>query len=85
MNEKTMVSDALAGINGDLKLFSDIIPQTENKKLKQCLKQMRSQCELSQEKLCQAAREKKYDIPPAKATREEIRQVRSLLTRSRIH
>ena len=46
MNEKTMVSDALAGVNGELKTFGDIIPQTENKELKQCLKQMRSQCEM---------------------------------------
>ena len=54
MNEKTMVSDALVGVNGELKTFGDIIPQTENKELKQCLKQMRSQCEMSQEKLYQA-------------------------------
>ena len=30
MNEKTMVSDALVGVNGELKTFGDIIPQTEN-------------------------------------------------------
>ena len=33
MNEKTMVSDALVGVNGELKTFGDIIPQTENKEL----------------------------------------------------
>ena len=27
MNEKTMVSDALVGVNGELKTFGDIIPQ----------------------------------------------------------
>ena len=32
-----MVSDALVGINGELKMFGDMIPQTENKELKQCL------------------------------------------------
>mgnify|MGYP006896653690 CR=1 FL=1 len=37
MNEKTMVSDALVGVNGELKMFGEIIPQTENKELKQCL------------------------------------------------
>ena len=34
MDEKTMVSDALVGINGELKMFGDMIPQTENKELK---------------------------------------------------
>ena len=34
MNEKTMVSDALVGVNGELKMFGDMIPQTENKELK---------------------------------------------------
>ena len=29
MDEKTMVSDALTGINGELKLFGDMIAQTE--------------------------------------------------------
>ena len=51
MDEKTMVSDALVGVNGELKMFGDMIPQTENKELKQCLKQIRNQCEMSQEKL----------------------------------
>ena len=49
MDEKTMVADALVGINGELKMFGDMIAQTENKELKQCLKQMRNQCEMSQE------------------------------------
>lgn len=48
MDEKTMVSDALVGVNGELKMFGDMIPQTENKELKQCLKQIRNQCEMSQ-------------------------------------
>ena len=33
MDEKTMVADALVGINGELKMFGDMIPQTENKEL----------------------------------------------------
>ena len=31
MDEKTMVADALVGINGELKMVGDMIPQTENK------------------------------------------------------
>lgn len=37
MDEKTLVSDALVGINGELKMFGDMIPQTENKELKKFL------------------------------------------------
>ena len=31
MEEKAMVADALVGVNGELKMFGDMIPQTENK------------------------------------------------------
>ena len=48
MNEKTMVADTLAGINGELVRYGEIIPQTENPELKQTLKQIRNQCEMSQ-------------------------------------
>ena len=80
MNEKTMVSDALVGVNGELKMFGEIIPQTENKELKQCLKQLRNECEMSQEKLYQIAREKSYYVPASKATQQEIDHVKNVLT-----
>lgn len=57
MDEKTMVSDALTGINGELKMFGDMIPQTENPALKQTLKEIRNKCEMSQEELYQIARQ----------------------------
>lgn len=60
LNEKTMVVDALTGVNGELTRFGEMIPQTENMELKQCLKQLRNECEMSQEKLYQVAREKSY-------------------------
>lgn len=80
MNEKAMVSDALVGVNGELKMFGEIIPQTENKELKQCLKQIRNECEMSQEKLYQIAREKSYYVPASKATQQEIDHVKNILT-----
>ena len=80
MDEKTMVSDALVGVNGELKMFGDMIAQTENKELKQCLKQMRNKCEMSQESLYELAREKQYYVPAAKATQEEVDHVKSILT-----
>ena len=70
LNEKTMVADALAGVNGELTRFGEMIPQTENKELKQCLKQMRNQCEMSQEKMYEAARERSYSVPAEKASQE---------------
>ena len=80
MNEKTMVSDALVGVNGELKMFGEIIPQTENEELKQCLKQLRNECEMSQEKLYHIAREKSYYVPASKATQQEIDHVKNILT-----
>ena len=80
MDEKTMVADALVGINGELKMFGDMIAQTENKELKQCLKQMRNACEMSQEKLYDLARERSYYVPAAKASQQEIEHVRSILS-----
>ena len=75
-----MVSDTLASVNGELVRFGEMIPQTENKELKQCLKQLRNECEMSQEKLYQIAREKSYYVPAAKASEQEISHVKSVLT-----
>jgi len=80
MQEKIMVSDTLAGINGELLRYAEMIPQTENKELKTTLKQFRTACEQSQEELYQIAREKAYYVPAAKATEEEVAHVKSLFT-----
>ena len=63
MQEKTMVADTLAGINGELTRYAGMIAQSENKELKQTLKQIRNACEQSQEELYQIAREKSYYVP----------------------
>ena len=68
LDEKTMVSDALAGVNGELVRYGEMISQTENKELKQKLKQIRNDCEMSQEKLYQKKKKKSYYVPAAKAT-----------------
>ena len=78
MTDKTMVTDTLAGINGELVRYGEMIPQTENPQLKQALKQMRNQCEMSQEEIYQIARAKAYYVPASKATPEEVAHVRSL-------
>lgn len=80
MDEKTMVNDALVGINGELVRFGEMIPQTDNQALKQTLKQFRNACETSQEELYQMARERSYYVPAAKATESEVQHVKSLFT-----
>ena len=80
MQEKTMVSDTLASINGELVRFGEMIPQTDNKELKSALKQIRAACEQSQEQLYQIARDKSYYVPAQKATQEEIDHVKGLFT-----
>ena len=80
LEDKTMVADALTGINGELMRFGEMIPQTDNKELKTALKQFRAACEQSQEELYQIAREKSYYVPAAKATQEEVAHVKSLFT-----
>lgn len=78
MQEKVMVADTLAGINGELVRFGEMIAQTENRELKTALKQIRNACEQSQEQLYEIAREKSYYVPAQKATGEEISHVRGL-------
>ena len=85
LSEKAMVVDALTGANGELTRFGEMIPQTENKELKQCLKQLRNECEMSQEKLYHIAREKSYYIPAEKASEQEIQHVKSILSNSFTH
>ena len=80
--DKTMVADTLAGINGELMRFGEMIPQTENKELKTTLKQFRAACEQSQEELYQIAREKSYYVPAAEATQKAIEHVRNLFSKS---
>ena len=80
MNEKTMVSDALVVVNGVLKMYGDMNPQTENKELKQCLKQIPNECVMSQVKLYRVARGKSYYVPAQKASQQEVEHVKSILT-----
>ena len=45
MQEKTMVADTLAGINGELTRYAGMIAQSENKELKQTIKQYDSEAD----------------------------------------
>lgn len=78
MEEKVMVADTLKAINAQLSGYGSMIAQTENKELKQTLKQMRNQAEMSQEQLYQMAKEKGYYTPAQWATDEEVLKVKNL-------
>lgn len=78
MDEKTMVTDTLDGLNSELKKYADMIPQTENEELKSTLKQFRNAAETSQEDMYKIARERQYYVPAARATAEEVSHVRDL-------
>ena len=80
MDEKTMVVDALTGINGELTRFGEMIPQTEDMQLKQTLKQFRNECEMSQDELFRIARSKQYYVPAAKASMQDIQHVKSMMS-----
>mgnify|MGYP002565168295 CR=1 FL=1 len=77
IDEKTMVADTLAGINGELTRFGEMIPQTENKQLNQTL---RNACETSQEEIYQLARAHQYYVPAEKASVQEVQHVKNILT-----
>ena len=72
MDEKTMVSDALVGINGELKMYAEFITQSENPQLKQTLKQMRNKAETAQEQLYQIAREKSYYVQQLRRQKKRL-------------
>ncbi len=78
MEEKYMVTDSLESINAELSKFGEMIPQTDNKQLKQTLKTFRNNCETSQEELYEIARSKNYYVPAQKATNEEIQNVKEI-------
>ena len=80
MEEKVMVADALESVNSNLTKYGEMIPQTENMQLRQTLKQIRNQCEMSQEELYQLAKSKQYYTPAAKATEDEVKKVRMLFS-----
>ena len=60
--------------------YAEMIAQSENKELKQTLKQFRNACEQCQEELYNIAREKSYYVPASKATDEEVAHVKQLFT-----
>lgn len=84
MQEKTMVNDALNGLNGEMMRYAEMIPHIEHKELKETMIKQRNACEQSQEELYKLAREKGYYVPAAMATPEDIAHVKSLANQGAI-
>ena len=80
MNEKVIVADTLAGINGELTRYGEMIPQIRESQLKQTPKQMRNQCRDVPGGDLPDYRARGYYVPAAQATREEVDHVRSVLS-----
>ncbi|WLD91649.1 spore coat protein [Alkalihalobacillus sp. AL-G] len=80
MNEKDMVNDYLAALNGSIGNYGKIIAETENPQLRQALQQIRNEDEQRQFSLYQAATQKGYYKPAAQANPTQIQQVKSELT-----
>ncbi len=78
MQEKTMVADTLTNINSSLASMGNMITQTANQQLRQCLIQMRNAGEASQYELYEIAKNHGYYEPAPEATTEDIKQVRSI-------
>ncbi len=72
MTDKTMVVDTLVGINGELVHYGEMIPQTENAQLKQALKQMRNQSEMSQEEYLGSPEQRAITFPLRKRHRKRF-------------
>ncbi len=82
MQEKSMVADTLNTINSNLKIFTDMISQSENQELRSTLQQMRNEAEQSQYELYCLAKSKNYYQPSAQASQNEINSLKSIFSGS---
>ena len=76
MEEKYMVNDILEGTKGSLKTYAGVIAEAENTDLRQTVQEIRNSCETFQYDLFRVANMKGYYAPAAKATPNEIDQVK---------
>ena len=72
-----MVSDALAGVNGELVRYGEMISQTESKELKACLKQTSQRMRnVSGKTLPGCQRKEPIMSLPQKVTQQEVDHVK---------
>jgi spore coat protein CotF len=80
MNEKDMVNDYLASLNGSIANYGKIIAETDNAQLRQKLQQIRNEDEQRQWALYQAATQKGYYKPAQQADPSQIQQLKGEMT-----
>lgn len=77
MEEKYMVNDVLNTTKNSLKMYEDVIVETENTGLRQTVQEIRNTGETCQYDLFRLANMKGYYVPAAQATQNEINQVKN--------
>ena len=79
MDEKTMVNDILEGVKASLTAYQTAISEAENTTLRQAFQQIRNNDESFQYELFKTAQTKGYYTPAAKASVEEVNNVKNEL------
>lgn len=77
MQEKEMVNDTLAMINGSLSGYASVISQASNAQFRQTIQQIRNADEQFQFQLYQMAEQKGYYKPASQAAQSDIQTVKS--------
>jgi len=77
IQEKEMVNDTLAMINGSLSGYASVITQASNAQFRQTIQQIRNADEQFQYQLYQMAEQKGYYKPAAQAPQADIQTVKS--------
>ncbi len=77
MQEKEMVNDTLAMINGSLSGYASVISQASNAQFRQTIQQIRNADEQFQFQLYQMAEQKGYYKPASQAAQADIQTVKS--------
>lgn len=77
MQEKEMVNDTLAMINGSLSGYASVISQASNAQFRQTIQQIRNADEQFQFQLFQMAEQKGYYKPASQAPQSDIQTVKS--------
>lgn len=77
IQEKEMVNDTLAMINGSLSGYASVISQASNAQFRQTIQQIRNADEQFQFQLYQMAEQKGYYKPAAQAPQSDIQTVKS--------
>ncbi len=77
IQEKEMVNDTLAMINGSLSGYASVISQASNAQFRQTIQQIRNADEQFQYQLYQMAEQKGYYKPASQAPQADIQTVKS--------